>query len=112
MAFRQLDFDTQHLLFFQRSALGQFLRHVQVVFRTADGVAVCLFNAQREGPEVRHRDLIGHRLVGPIALELSNIDGETCLAIPTHPTAEVTNQPLQFQFGQLVPGVEVEPNGY
>ena len=62
--------------------------------------------------EVRHRDLIGHGLVGPFALELSNIDGETCLAIPTHPTAEVTNQPLQFQFGQLVPGAEVEPNGY
>ena len=61
---------------------------------------------------VRHRDFIGHGLVGPLALQLSNIDGETSLAIPAQPTAEVADEPLQLQVGQLVPGVDVQPNGY
>ena len=113
LAFRQLDFDPQHLLLLQSSAFGQLLGHLQVVFGPADRVAGGL----PQGPcaqdlVVRHRDLIGHRLVGPLALQLSNLDGETGLAIPAQPTAEVTDEPLQLQVGQLVAGVDVQPNGY
>ena len=60
---------------------------------------------------VRDRYFIRHRLERPVALQLSNIDGEARLAIAAQPTAEVTDQPLQLDLGQLVPGLDVEPKG-
>src|SRR5208283_3171148 len=61
---------------------------------------------------VRHRDFIGHRLVGPLVLQLGDLDRESRLAIPAKTTAEVTDQPLQLQLGQLVAGVDVQTDGY
>src|SRR5262249_13715722 len=37
---------------------------------------------------------------------------KTCLPIPAQPAAEVTDKPLQLQVRQLVPGVNVQSNGY
>ncbi len=113
LAFGQLDFDTQHLLLLQRPALGQLLGHLQIVFRPADGVAGRLPQGPRtENLVVRHRDLVGDCLVGPVALQLGDFGSEASLTITTQPTAEVTDKPLQLDLGQLVSGVDVEPNRY
>src|SRR5262249_10223188 len=109
----QLYLDPQSLLLLQSSAFFQLLGHVQVVFAAPDRILSGLFQSPRaEDLVVRYRDLVGERLERPVALQLSNIDGEARLAIATQPTAEVTDKPLQLHLGQLIPGVDVQPNRY
>ena len=44
--------------------------------------------------------------------QLRDLNAKARLAIPTQPTAEVADKPLQLQVGQLVPGVNVQPDRY
>ena len=57
--------------------------------------------------------LIGDRLEGAIGLELGDVDGELRLLETTQPTAEVEEQPLDFELRQLVarPDVEADRHG-
>ena len=71
---------------------------------------------QRLAPEdvvVRDRDLVGHRLVGAIGLELSDVVGQSCLLVAAQPAAEVQEQPLNLELGQLEsrPDVEADRQG-
>ena len=52
--------------------------------------------------------LIGDRLEGTIGLELGDVDGELRLLETTQPTAEVGDEPLDFELGELVAGPDVE----
>ena len=53
-------------------------------------------------------NLVGHGLVGPLTLKLSNFRRKTSLTITADAAAEVADEPLQLEVGQLVPGVEVQ----
>src|SRR5262249_23476302 len=56
------------------------------------------------GPEdgvIRNRDFVGHRLEGATRLELGDVAGQPRLLVPSQPTAEVEEQPLNLQLGQL-----------
>ena len=61
---------------------------------------------------VGDRDLVGHRLVGAIGLEPSDVVGQSCLLVTAQPTAEVEEQPLNFELGQLEGRPEVEADGH
>ena len=37
-------------------------------------------------------------------------NSEASLAVPAQPLSEVTDQPLQLQIGQLISGVDIQPD--
>ena len=60
---------------------------------------------------VGDRDLVGHRLVGSLRLEPGDVGRQLCLLVEAQPTAEVEEQPLDLELGQLEGRPEVEAEG-
>ena len=66
----------------------------------------------RQDVVVSDRDLVGHRLVGALRLESGDVARKSCLLVEAQPTAEVEEQPLDLQLGQLEGRPEVQADGH
>ena len=60
---------------------------------------------------IRHGDFVGDRLEGAVGLELGDVEGELRLLEASQAAAEVADQPLHLELGQLVAGRDAQADG-